>query len=140
MENARSILLEHGIKLSYIRLLIMKYMLEHKTHPTVDRIFQDLLPENPTLSKTTVYNTLKLLLEEGVINAIGIDEKTMHFDGDLSSHDHFRCRKCGCILDVPAGVLQYPDAEIIGDALIEKAQVYYYGLCGKCRTELENEQ
>lgn len=118
----------------------MKYMLEHKTHPTVERIFQDLLPENPTLSKTTVYNTLKLLLDEGVINALCIDEKTQHFDGDLSPHDHFRCRRCGCIFDVPAGTLQRPDAADLGHALIEKVQVYYFGLCGKCRGELETDR
>ena len=51
-------LLKHGIKPSIQRLAVMGYLLEHRTHPAVDEIYNALKAEVPTLSKTTVYNTL----------------------------------------------------------------------------------
>ncbi|KAA6323417.1 Peroxide-responsive repressor PerR, partial [termite gut metagenome] len=73
-------LLAHGIKLSLQRIAIMEYLLEHTTHPTVDEIYTKLFPVMPTLSKTTIYNTLKLLSEQGAIQMITIDEKNVRFD------------------------------------------------------------
>ena len=55
----------HNIKPSVQRIAIMNYLIEHRTHPTVDEIYTALSPSIPTLSKTTVYNTLKLLSEQG---------------------------------------------------------------------------
>ena len=54
----------HNIKPSLQRLAIYSYLLEKKNHPTVDMIYSDLHPSMPTLSKTTVYNTLKLFIEK----------------------------------------------------------------------------
>lgn len=52
----------HNIKPSVQRIAIMKYLMEHRTHPTVDEIYTALSPTIPTLSKTTVYNTLKTMM------------------------------------------------------------------------------
>ena len=49
----------HSIKPSVQRIAIMQYLMDHHTHPTVDEIYTALAPGMPTLSKTTVYNTLK---------------------------------------------------------------------------------
>ena len=65
MEKVVERLQEHHIKPSVQRIAIMKYLMEHHTHPTVDEIYTALSPTIPTLSKTTVYNTLKILTEEG---------------------------------------------------------------------------
>lgn len=75
MDKVKQHLTDHGVKPSIQRLAIMKYLMEHRTHPTADMIFNDLYKEIPTLSKTTVYNTLKLLTEHGAVRTIGIDEK-----------------------------------------------------------------
>ena len=50
----------HNIKPSVQRIAIMNYLIEHRTHPTVDEIYTALSPSIPTLSKTTVYNTCLL--------------------------------------------------------------------------------
>ena len=60
-------LTKHQIKPSGLRIKILDYILSHRTHPTIDEIYEELLKENPTLSKTTVYNTTKVLLEHGLI-------------------------------------------------------------------------
>ncbi len=56
MEKLRAYLEEEGIQPSYHRLKILEYMMNHRTHPTVDIIYKNLSKEIPTLSKTTVYN------------------------------------------------------------------------------------
>ena len=57
---------DHDIKPSYQRMKIFQYLLDNHVHPTVDTIYKALCPEIPTLSKTTVYNTLNLFVEKKV--------------------------------------------------------------------------
>ena len=60
-------LLDHNIKPSMQRIAIMQYLMEHPIHPSADDIYTALSPSMPTLSKTTVYNTLKLFSEQGAL-------------------------------------------------------------------------
>ena len=130
--NASSYLLEHGIKPSIQRIVIMEYLETHKTHPTVDEIYNALSPDIPTLSKTTVYNTLKLFVEKGVAISINIDEKNVRYDGDVSVHAHFICSRCGNIFDVYSESLIAVACSELGDKKVLETQVYYRGYCEKC--------
>lgn len=94
-------LLAHNIKPSVQRLAIMDYLLSHRIHPSVDTIYLALAKKYPTLSRTTVYNTLKLFVENGAAQMLTIDEKNVNFDSDLSLHSHFLCKECGRIFDLP---------------------------------------
>ena len=76
-----------GIKPSYQRIKVFDYLLNNKTHPTVDNIHQELVGEIPTLSKTTVYNTLKLFQEKGIVLIINIEDNETRFDADISIMD-----------------------------------------------------
>ena len=94
-------LTSYNIKPSVQRIAIMDYLLKHKTHPCIDEIYLALCKDIPTLSKTTVYNTLKLFVEHGAAKMLTIDERNACFDGDLSRHAHFQCKVCGRIYDIP---------------------------------------
>ena len=59
-------LLENGIRPSTQRLAIMNFLLTHPTHPTVDEVYQGLCNEIKTLSRTTVYNTLRMFAEKNL--------------------------------------------------------------------------
>ena len=123
-----------GIKPSLQRMAIMDYLMTHRTHPTADTIFNDLYPNIPTLSKTTVYNTVKLLAEHDAILTINIDEKNVRYDGDISRHAHFRCKHCGYIYDLPITDLQVSHSEKdTEDFTITDTQLYYKGFCKNCR-------
>ena len=126
-------LLEFGIKPSLQRIAIMEYLMEHLTHPTVDVIFNDLYPSIPTLSKTTVYNTLKLLEEQGAIQAITIDDKNLRYDADLSRHAHFKCKQCGSVSDLPLKDSTAFEMNDRGDFILTECQVYYKGYCKQCK-------
>jgi Fur family ferric uptake transcriptional regulator/Fur family peroxide stress response transcriptional regulator len=128
-----------GIKPSLQRIAIMEYLMNHPVHPTVDTIFNDLYPAIPTLSKTTVYNTLKLLSEQGAISAIHIDEKNVRYDADISLHAHFKCKRCGCMFDLPVKGFDSIRIEHAGDLLITESHLYYKGYCERCKGETTQE-
>lgn len=131
-------LTEHGIKPSAQRIAIMDYLLTHRTHPTVDTIYNDLVAEMPTLSRTTVYNTLKLLGEHDAILELTIDKRTAHYDGDTSPHSHFQCKRCGRIIDIPQQVVDINQTE--HDFVIQETEVYYRGYCRECLNEMNKQQ
>jgi len=135
MIEVEKYLAEHNVKPSVQRCSIMQYLLTHKTHPTVDEVYLALHPQMPTLSKTTVYNTLKLLVESGLALQLNIDAESVRFDGDTSNHAHFCCNKCGCIIDFfPKDISAINNVCInhLGGIKIDETQVYYKGLCEKC--------
>ena len=89
-------LLEHNIKPSMQRIAIMEYLMDNPIHPSADDIYTALSPSMPTLSKTTVYNTLKLFSEQGAALMLTIDEKNTNFDADTSvpvSYTHLRAHE-----------------------------------------------
>ena len=90
----------HGVKVSVQRVAVMQYLLQQMGHPTVDEIYQALVDHIPTLSKTTVYNTLRLLMEHGVVRMLTIDGKNANYDGVTEPHAHFLCHQCGRIFNI----------------------------------------
>jgi Fur family ferric uptake transcriptional regulator/Fur family peroxide stress response transcriptional regulator len=126
-------LLEFGVKPSLQRIAIMEYLMEHPTHPTADVIFNDLYPSVPTLSKTTVYNTLKLLEDQGAIQMISIDEKNTRYDADISCHAHFKCKQCGSIYDLRLDDISAFKIKDTKGLVLTELQIYYKGYCEKCK-------
>ncbi len=116
-------------------MAVLDYLMTHYTHPTADTIFNALYPAIPTLSKATVYNTLNLLTEQGVIQMITIDEKNARFDARETPHLHFRCSACGEIFDFDLPPLQM---EALKDYDITDIQVYCKGVCPTCQKKENN--
>ena len=88
IDNIQEHLREHGIKPSLQRIRIFSYLIHTEEHPTADTIYSALVNEIPTLSKTTVYNTLKLFQEKGVAVVVNIENNEVRFDADTSFHGH----------------------------------------------------
>lgn len=132
--NVYEYLLSFKIKPSVQRIAIMDYLMKHRTHPCVDEIYLALCKEIPTLSKTTVYNTLKLFVEHGAAKMLTIDERNACFDGDLSVHAHFQCKSCGKIYDLPYQI-NAEDVKRLEDEgfTVDEVHCYYKGTCPKCR-------
>ena len=131
MDNTSIYLSGYGIRPSVQRIAIMRYLRENKTHPTADEVYEALKNQIPTLSKTTVYNTLKLFVENGAAIYVAIDEKNARFDGDVEPHAHFRCKKCGCIIDVTMDIKSFMPKNFSGD--IEESYFYLKGTCEDCK-------
>ena len=128
INTVKQYLIEKGIKPSVQRIAVMGYLLEHRTHPTVDEIYSALQDRIPTLSKTTVYNTLKLFAEKKAIQSITIDERMVHFDGYRERHAHFLCQSCGKVIDVPLDYdVELPKTEQTKGFADVETHVYHRG-------------
>lgn len=133
----RDRLLDLGIKPSLQRMAIMDFLIKNPIHPTADIIFNELYPSIPTLSKTTVYNTLKLLEEKGAINSILIDEKNIRYDANTVLHAHFQCKCCGKICDLWLEDTASFQPQNTAHLKIEDLQILYRGYCENCISEQE---
>ncbi|MDH8701545.1 Fe2+ or Zn2+ uptake regulation protein [Dysgonomonadaceae bacterium PH5-43] len=134
--QAKERLLEYGVKPSLQRIAIMNYLINNAVHPTVDRVFNELYPSMPTLSKTTVYNTLKLFEEHGAVQSISIDEKNIRYDADLSFHAHFKCKHCGEVYDINLEQNDLLNVKNNKDLVFTECQVYYKGYCSECKNKI----
>ena len=85
-KEALDTLQNYGIHPSVQRIAIMDYLLKNHTHPTVDEVYVALCKVIPTLSKTTVYNTLRLFSEHGAALMLTIDEKKVCFGWSFPMH------------------------------------------------------
>jgi Fur family ferric uptake transcriptional regulator/Fur family peroxide stress response transcriptional regulator len=133
------ILLGHNIKPSVQRIAIMDYLKEHRVHPSAEEVYAALSPKMPTLSKTTVYNTLRLFAENGAVLMLTIDDRNVNFDIDTSQHAHLLCRCCGRIFDVPSPLMPEQSAGLSPEGFsIDEAHVYYHGVCKECMKKQGN--
>jgi len=124
-------LTEHQVKPSNIRIKVLKFLLMNKNHPTADDIYNSLIEEIPTLSKTSVYNTINLFIEKGIVNGLTLNEKELRYDIDTSFHGHFKCDKCGKIYDFPI-TISPPTHDELKDFIINTKDVFFYGICKEC--------
>ena len=122
----------YGIRPLTNVVAIMKYLLENFNHPTIEQIYNDLLPTMPTLSKTTVYKTLKLFCDKKAVTALYIDDKNVRFESHTNVHAHFRCKNCGVIHDIPLEAGDIPPFRGPDDLIPEESHVYFMGKCKGC--------
>ena len=129
--------MERGIRPSMQRLAIMDSLINHPIHPTIDDVYQALSNKVPTLSRTTVYNTLRMLSENQAAQMITIDEHRVCYDGNVESHVHFYCKKCGKIIDLFGEQAPKLEGEkTVEGNIIQEEQLYYKGICAKCAKKL----
>ncbi|AEJ62188.1 ferric uptake regulator, Fur family [Spirochaeta thermophila DSM 6578] len=131
-KDAVAVLREHGIKVSHQRVLVLEYLLEHDTHPTVDTIYQDLLPHVPGLSKTTVYNTVRLFVEKGIAQELTIEGTEFRYDIADPSHAHFKCVRCGALYDLPLPQELSAALRVPPGFRLEESHLYLKGVCPSC--------
>ena len=137
-QEAYNRLQETGIRPSKQRLAIMDWLINHPIHPTVEDVYQGLYKQIPTLSRTTVYNTLRMLSEKGAAQMITIDEHRVCYDGNTTPHVHFYCKKCGKVLDLfdeKTPTLKKP--RVIDGNIVDEQQLYYKGVCAECASKEE---
>ena len=124
-------LVNNNIKPSVQRIKIFEYLFENKQHPTVDRIYTDLVVAIPTLSKTTVYNTLKLFIDNGITSTFTIDGNEARYDAIMEEHAHFKCNKCSNVYDVEIEALKLKFNKL-NDFQIDNTNIFLKGICNKC--------
>jgi Fur family peroxide stress response transcriptional regulator len=120
-----------NIKPSHQRIKILEILEGNCDHPNVSMIFDLLCKEMPTISKTTVYNTLNTFAEKGLVNSLTITPEELRYDCITIPHHHLLCKRCGRIIDVEAQYNFAVKHEIDGHK-IEEFQGYFKGVCRFC--------
>ncbi len=130
--EAEDILKSNGVKPSYQRIRILEYLLADRSHPSVDTIYRDLHKEISTLSKTTVYNTLKQFADKRIVQVMSMGDPEFRYDIFRSDTGHFRCQSCGEIYDfkVPQFI---PEANELEGFRVDETQICIKGICKKCK-------
>lgn len=126
-------LVQHGVRPSVQRMAIMDFLLTHHTHPTVEDVYQGICDQIPTLSRTTVYNTLRMFSEKHAAQMLTIDDHHVCYDGDMRPHVHFICRECGRVIDLfDEQAPRFDGHNVVDGNLVDDMQLYYKGVCKSC--------
>jgi Fe2+ or Zn2+ uptake regulation protein len=125
------------IRPSYQRIKVLEFLHQKGGHPTVDEIYRALSVEIPSLSKVTIYNTLRIFVEAGLLRVVDIDDGEKRYDITLTNHGHFQCEICGTIYNFKVNIDQLP-IEGLGQFEITQKNVYFKGLCPNCLKQTTN--
>jgi Fe2+ or Zn2+ uptake regulation protein len=134
MIDFKELLKEHGIAPSLQRIKILEFLEKNRIHPTADMIYKALVRGIPTLSKTTVYNTLKALTEKGVLVTLSLFENEVRYEFNTEPHIHFKCIKCGKIYDISESFECLKNKQIEGHKVLEH-HINLKGICRECINE-----
>lgn len=138
-KEAYNRLVECDIRPSVQRIAIMDYLLTHPIHPTIDDVYKGLYKSIPTLSRTTVYNTLRMMSEKNAAQMITINEHRVCYDGNTKPHVHFLCKECGKVLDLFDEKAPQLESSInIDGNIVDEMQLYYKGTCAECAKKYKN--
>ncbi|MDX9918021.1 MAG: Fur family transcriptional regulator [Gudongella sp.] len=134
-DQAIQMIKEKGIRPSFIRVRVLNRLISARVHPSVDDIYEALEVEIPTLSKTTVYNTLKLFTEKGLAQSLNIEGNELRYEAVRGFHGHFKCQECSRIFDLNIANIDFYDD--MKDFVIKDEQVLVTGICPDCQMNSE---
>jgi Fur family transcriptional regulator, peroxide stress response regulator len=134
LEGFKAAFRQAGVKLTHQRLEVFRELAGRIDHPDAEAVFLAVRARMPTVSLDTVYRTLWLLSELGLITRLGPRRESVRFDANLAQHHHYVCTRCGLTRDfvspaldaieVPAGVRE------LGSVVAVRVEVR--GSCAKC--------
>ena len=105
-DDVIKILGELGIQPSAQRIAVAEYVLHTDEHPSADQVFAQVSANFPMISRATIYNTLNLFVEKGLLRMLHIAEGKVVFDPRMSPHHHFIDDETGAIQDIDWHQLQ----------------------------------
>ena len=117
----------HGIQPTPQRIAVAEHVLAATTHPSADEVWAQVRRRCPTLSRATVYNTLNLFVEKGLIRTQVLKEGTVVFDPRIDAHHHFVDVNTGKIYDVPWDALKVSGEKTLHGFEVREYQVILRG-------------
>jgi Fe2+ or Zn2+ uptake regulation protein len=127
VRDSVTILQEHGIQPSAQRVAVADYVLETVEHPSADVVWNRVKARVPYISRATVYNTLNLFVEKGLLRALTLAEDSVVFDPNVERHHHL-VDDSGAIHDIPWDQVQVSNIEALTDFEIHDYQVVMHGV------------
>lgn len=131
------LLREKGFKVTPQRLAVYEVLANTTEHPSAEMIFQKLQPKYPTMSLATVYKTIEILKEIGLVQVLNAGEDSFRYDANMEEHPHVRCMLCKRVDDI-FEVDAQPYIQNIAEKTAYRLtgqQFYFYGICPECQAK-----
>lgn len=134
LERFKAAFREAGTKLTHQRLEIFREVASTQDHPDAETVFRGVRERVPTVSLDTVYRTLWLLEDLGLLATLGPRRERARFDANIDAHHHFVCEKCGLVRDFEHAEFDAldapPDVKCLGS--VSRVCVEVRGVCREC--------
>lgn len=104
-------------------------------HPSADEVYTAVKEKNSGVGRATVFRNLNLMSDEGVFLKVCFQGEPTRYDTNPLPHNHFVCRLCGKIVDLPVtenDEIGHSAADFPSELTVESKSVTYYGLCEEC--------
>jgi Fur family peroxide stress response transcriptional regulator len=134
LEQFKAAAKEAGVKLTHQRLEIFREVASSLEHPDAETVFRAVQARMPTVSLDTVYRTLWMLNDLGLITTLGPRRGSVRFDANIEHHHHYVCVRCGLARDFESAelnALRIPDAAKKFGSIIA-THVEVRGICDSC--------
>jgi Fur family peroxide stress response transcriptional regulator len=140
LEQLKAACRKTGVKVTHQRLEIFREVAASLEHPDAEAVFRGVQGRIPTVSLDTVYRTLWLLNDLGLITTLGPRRDSVRFDANLKHHHHYICVRCGLVRDFESEELNaLPIPSFVRKlGSVTTTHVEVHGLCAKCSEELRS--
>jgi Fur family iron response transcriptional regulator len=118
-EVLSGLLRDHGITPTHQRLEIATVLFERKRHLSADQILALVNARHAETSKATVYNTLNLFLEKGMIRELIVDPSKVFYDPNVAPHHHFYDVVTGELTDFPSDGVRIEGLPALPEGTVE---------------------
>jgi Fur family peroxide stress response transcriptional regulator len=121
---------------------ILKILKATRSHPTADDIYDKVRKQIPNISKGTVYRNLKILEDTGKIRELNLNGTASRYEAAISNHYHFRCEKCGRVIDLDEPVNEDLNNKVSRQTglIISNHILEFSGLCHECQASAVNKK
>lgn len=123
-----------GYKATPQRIAICRFALHSKSHPTAQKIYSEVKQVYPTLSLATVYKTLQVLKELGLMQELSFPQGQTRFDPNVEPHINLVCLRCGNIADLDDLTAREMVVKVgaVAKFRVIGQRLDIYGICQKC--------
>ena len=128
---------KHGFRATPQRVVIYEALWKASSHPSVSDIHEYAIKTDPSISLATVYKTLQLFSDIGLVREMGPRDGSIHYDPDTRFHINLVCNKCGRVEDFDPGSIEgiIPDLDEEVGFHVQSINFEVRGLCSRCRSQ-----
>jgi Fur family peroxide stress response transcriptional regulator len=126
---------ENNYKLTPQRLAIVKILAHSTGHPNVEKIYEQLTDDFPTMSLATVYRNVMIIKSLGEVLELGFPDGSNRYDGNKPyPHPHVICIECKKIIDPDLATLKDMTDEVADETgfNILTHRLDFFGICPDC--------
>lgn len=126
---------EQGLRITPQRVAILRALVMHSGHPTVEELHKELLPDFPSMSLATVYKTITMLKQQDEVLELEFSRDSRYDGTNPYPHPHLICKRCGSIIDpdVPGLAEMIANLQQTTGFSVTSHRLDFYGECPECK-------